>query len=95
MLCAIAVAMATFHVCDVTAVRSVDLVIASATADDAGRGRGGDIIAVEKCHTCAVVPLPALTASVTVESPIYIIPRGTVLNLTSFIEPTVGPPPRA
>jgi hypothetical protein len=96
LLCAIAIAMtATFHVCDVTAARAVELI--SAAADDAaiGKGKSADVVAVEKCHTCAVVSLPAIAAPVAFVSPVHWIPQGTVLHLTPFLEPTVGPPPRA
>jgi hypothetical protein len=93
VLYAIALAVtATFHACDVTAANTVGLVFADDASD---KGKASDVVAVEKCHTCAVVSLPVLAASTASDSPMHWIPSGAILHLTPFREAVIGPPPRA
>lgn len=92
ILCIIALAtMTTLHVCDATTDRSVDMV--SAVAAD--KAPAADTIVVEKCHTCAVVSLPAVLGVEDYTPVVRWIPSAPVATLTSFTEPAIGPPPRA
>lgn len=97
LVCAVAVALVTtFHVCDATRGNAVDLVsVSMAAADDDGKATTSSLAAVEKCHTCAVASLPAVLAAEPGTMIVRDVPAGTVLRLAAFIEPTVGPPPRA
>lgn len=90
VMCALAVALVTtFHVCDVASARSVDLVIT-----DSAEKQTVDFVAVEKCHTCAVVGFFATAVSSRADTNHTPIPPGAVLSLVPFHEPAIGPPPR-
>jgi len=92
-LCALAIAtVTTFHVCDAVAARGVDLVT---VVQDASDKKAGDIVAVEKCHVCAVVSFFVVVVSLAPEAPTRSIPSGSILHLASFRQPYKGPPPRA
>lgn len=88
--------MTTFHVCEASRGDVVDLVsVSTVAADDTGKAPTDSLVAVEKCHTCAVASLPAVLAAEPGATIVRDVPAGTVLRLAAFIEPTVGPPPRA
>jgi hypothetical protein len=93
VLCAFAVAITTtFHVCGATDGRTVAVVAVAADTDDSCPP---PLKAVEKCHVCALVSLPAiLTAEHSVQVA-RVIPGGTTLQVTPFSQPAIGPPPRA
>jgi hypothetical protein len=94
ILCIIALAMMTAsHVCDATTERVVGLVSVAASSGD--KAPSADKIVVEKCHTCAVVSLPAVLAVEDYTTVVRWIPSTSVATLTSFTEPAIGPPPRA
>ncbi|MBN9086407.1 MAG: hypothetical protein J0J01_05825 [Reyranella sp.] len=97
LICAFAVALVTtFHVCDATSANVVELVsLSMKTDDDAGKSPSSGLAAVEKCHTCAVA---SLAVSVPAEPGVAVVrdvPAGTILHVSTFQQPTVGPPPRA
>ena len=96
LICAFAVALVTtFHVCDAANGNVVELVsVSMKTDDDAGKIPSSGLAAVEKCHTCAV---DSLAVSVPAEPGVTVVrdvPAGTVLHVSTFHQPTVGPPPR-
>lgn len=94
LLCALAIAIVTtFHVCDMTATRTVEAV--PTMSDSSDNGSTNDVMVVEKCHICAVVSLPAILSGDGYVKIIRSIPPGSTLHVTPFSQPAVGPPPRA
>ena len=86
----------TFHLCDALDGNVVELVSVSMKTDDgASKSPSSGLAAVEKCHTCAVASLPALVPPEPSMIVVRDVPEGTILRVSTFHQPTVGPPPRA
>jgi hypothetical protein len=97
LVCAFAVALVTtFHVCDAVEGNAVELVpMAMKTDGDTSKSPSSGLAAVEKCHNCAVSSLPV---GLPVEPRVALardVPAGTDLQVSTFQQPTAGPPPRA
>lgn len=82
----------TFHVCDATRGTTVAVVALPADSDN---GSATSFKVVEKCHTCALASLPAVVAAEQVVEILHVIPVGTTLQVSSFSQSAIGPPPRA
>lgn len=93
--CALAVAfVTTFHVCGIaTASAAAQTAIHAPAANDAPQDEGS--LPGEKCHVCAMVSLPALTAPAEAAPDRIAVHEALVRDLVSFQASLTPPPPRA
>ena len=94
IFCALAVAfVTTFHVCGIAGASAESpTAIYAATADDAQPADAG--LSAEKCHICAMVSLPALTAVADAPLGKTDVRDASIHDLVSFQTRLTPPPPR-
>ncbi|MBS0548799.1 MAG: hypothetical protein JSR24_13680 [Proteobacteria bacterium] len=95
-MCVVVLAVVTtFHICDAERGQAADVRTVSVTAPGAGDGGASPLKAVEKCPTCALVLMPAVSVAEQTVDVVRAIPAGTTASGTPFSQPAIGPPPRA